>query len=478
MMHLWLRHGQALSEPVVTFITRKLTGLVLAVCVTGSAISAQTSIDLSLQEARDLARQALFAGNSALALDLARAVLSQEPDDRAAWILVAAAAPQQGDTATGRRAGARAFALSQTDEHRYEAARLTALAAAEEDRFILATYWLRRALIVAPNDAERAQTRADGSVIRRLNPWSFDLSASLVPSSNVNGGAAGGVAAAPGTPTGSLSDDAQALAGWRGALGLGAIYRLQESPTSRILIGTQYQGARIRITEAVNVPDEALATDKITFNLRHDRALGIGSIGAQLSYAVVDYRDLDNVTLQTEVQKFDVWQFDIDRRLPLGDRSDISVMAGRSWTSYDQALISDVVRTTFGAAYGYGLQNRDQINASISYADAAGGNANYTSTEWTAQISYTRADPIGPVSLSISGGASKADFPDYSIGPFTVAGGRQDTTLFYGATIGFPAVSYAGFTPVLNITGSNTDSNVTRFTRDSLSAGITIQSEF
>ena len=145
------------------------------------------------------------------------------------------------------------------------------------------------------------------------------------------------------------------------------------------------------------MPDEALATDEITVNLRHDRALGRGSIGAQLSYAMVDYRDLDNVTLATEVQKFDVWRLDIDRRLPIGDRSDISLMAGRSWTSYDQALISDVVRTTFGAAYGYGLQNRDQIHASISYADATGGNANYTSTEWTAQIRYSRADPIGPL---------------------------------------------------------------------------------
>ncbi|WP_445809692.1 hypothetical protein [Yoonia sp.] len=462
----------------MSFITRKLTGLVLALCVTGSAISAQTSVNLTLAEARALARQALFAGDSALALDLARAVLSQVPDDRASLIIVAAAAPQQGDTAAGRRAGARAFALSQTNEHRYEAARLTALAAAEEDRFTLATYWLRRALIVAPDDAERAQTRADGNVIRRLNPWSFDLSASLVPSSNVNGGAAGGVAAAPGTPTGSLSDSAQALAGWRGTLGLGATYRLQESATRRTLIGTQYQGARIRITDAANVPDEALATDEITVNLRHDRALGSGSIGAQLSYAMVDYRDLDNVTLATEVQKFDVWRLDIDRRLPIGDRSDISLMAGRSWTSYDQALISDVVRTTFGAAYGYGLQNRDQIHASISYADATGGNANYTSTEWTAQIRYSRADPIGPLSLNLSGGASKADFPDYSIGPFVVAGGRQDRTLFYGATIGFPDVSYAGFTPVLNIAGSHTDSNVTRFTRDNLSAGITIKSEF
>lgn len=454
-----------------------LKSFALAAFLLGSAASAQTTVDLSLDDARAIATRALFSGDSALALDVARAILTQVPDDRASLLVVAAAAPQQGDAAEGRRAGARAFALSSTNLERYEAARLTALAAANQERFTLATYWLRRALIVAPNDAERAQTLEDARFLQQRNPWSFDVSASLVPSSNVNGGAADAIATAPGNPTGTLSDDAQALAGWRGSLNLGATYRLQENPTSRTLIGAQYQGTRIRITDDVDVPDEALATDNFGINLRHDRVLSTGSIGAQLSYAAVDYRDLDSLTLQTEVQKFDVWRIDIDRRLPVGDAAELGFSVGRGLTSYELARIGDVTRTSIGASLTYRLLSTDQMRLSLSFSDSDGDNPNYISTDWAAQLTYAWAEPVGPVSLSVSGGISKADYPQYRL-LLPVEGGRQDTTLFYSANIGFPEVSYAGFTPVLTISGSNTDSNVSRFTRDTLSAGITIRSEF
>jgi hypothetical protein len=462
----------------MTVIMRRMIGLICAVFITGTAASAQTSVNLSMQEARAVAMQALLAGESALALDLAHAILSQLPDDRSALIIIAAAAAQQGDPAAGRRAGARAFALSGTDLERYEAARLTALAAFTEGRFNLATFWLRRALIVAPDDAERAQVLADGRLVRRRNPWSFDLAASLAPSSNVNGGASGNLAAAPGTPTGTLSDDAQALAGWRGALALGATYRLWQSPVSRTLIGARYQGVRLRITDAVAVPDAALATDEVTLHLRHDRALDSGRIGAQLSYMLVDYRDLDNVTLQTDRQRYSEWQIEIDRRVPIGADMEIGLTVGRSWTVYELAAISDVLRSSFAVSYGYALPRGDQFAASIRYGDASSSNPNYRSTDWTAQISYDWAEPIGPVTLGFSGGIAKRAYPDYAIGPFVVAGGRRDNTLFYSANIGFPDISYAGFTPVMTITGSKTDSNVTRFTSESLSTGLMITSAF
>lgn len=368
--------------------------------------------------------------------------------------------------------------MSATDIQRYEAARLTARAAASEERFTLATFWLRRALIVAPNEVERDQTRQDARLVQQRNPWSFDLSASLVPSSNVNGGASSEVASAPGTPTGSLSDDAQALAGWRGALGFGVTYRVQENATSRTRVDAQYQLSRVRITDDVEVPDEALATDNLEVNLRHDRALETGSIGAQLSYAVIDYRALDSVTLEVEAQSFDVWRFGIDRRVPVGENAEVGLSAGRTLTSYAQTNIGDVTRLTFGASLAYRLPSTDQIRATVSISDSDGDNRNYISSDWSAQLAYSWAQPIGPVSLSIAGGITKAEYPQYAIASFQVDGGRQDTTLFYTANIGFPDINYAGFTPVLSISGSNTDSNVSRFTRDTLSAGFTIRSEF
>jgi len=59
-----------------------------------------------------------------------------------------------------------------------------------------------------------------------------------------------------------------------------------------------------------------------------------------------------------------------------------------------------------------------------------------------------------------------------------VTGGRQDTMVFANADIGFPDISYAGFTPGLRIDVSRTDSNVSRFDRTTVSAGLTISSQF
>ena len=95
----------------------------------GAAANAQTTVDIPISEARNIATQALVAGDAALAMQVAQVILTQAPDDRAALIVVAAAAPQLGDAEAGRRAGARAWTVSQTDAQKYEAARLTALAA-------------------------------------------------------------------------------------------------------------------------------------------------------------------------------------------------------------------------------------------------------------------------------------------------------------------------------------------------------------
>ncbi len=172
-----------------------------------------------------------MSDDPALALQIAEAILTQIPDDRTALIVVAAAAPQVGDPDRGRTAGARAFAVSQTDAQKYEAARLTALAAANDQRYTLATFWLRRALTVAPNDQERNRTLRDARGVTRLNPWSTQLSFSLAPSSNLNGGAEDEASTAPGNPTGTLSADAQAIAGWRAVLAFQ--HQLSPAPIAR-----------------------------------------------------------------------------------------------------------------------------------------------------------------------------------------------------------------------------------------------------
>lgn len=454
----------------------KFAACAAALVVSLTAASAQTTLDLSLNEARGLASEALFAGDSALALDIARAILAQAPDDRGALLLVAAAAPQQGAAREGRLAGARAFAVSESDAQRYEAARLTALAAANEQRFTLGTFWLRRALIAAPSVEEREQTLSDARLLQQQNPWTFDVFASIAPSSNVNGGTSDDSVPEFAGLVGTLSDAALPQAGWRGRFGLNLAYRLRETAANRTVIGGQYQIDRVRITDDTDLPDDAFALDVAEVNLRHDQALQTGSITGQLSYGRITYRQLIEQETDTERKYYDSLRFGLDRRIPIGQTAEVTFSASRDITTYEEDRIGQIRRNSFGTSVATLLASGDLARIGVSYAKSDAGNINYRSEDWTLQGAYVFNEPVGPFTLGVSGGVTWSDYPEYRF--LNPVPGRQDTNVFANLNIGFPQVSYAGFTPALTITASATDSNVSRFTRNALGAGFVIQSAF
>ena len=455
----------------------KRLSVALAVWLFAQPASAQTTVDLSLDQAREVATQALLAGDAEVAIGIAEAVLASIPDDRASLLVVAGAAPRLGDAAKGRRAGARAWAVSTTDIQKYEAARLTALAAASEGRFTLSTFWLRRALTVAPNEDERAQTIKDAGIVKQRNPWATQLSFSLVPSNNINGGAEDASSTAPGNPTGTLSEDALALRGWRASFSFGAQYRLRESQRSRTTVGLQYQLARVRITDSTAIPEEAFATDYLDVSMRHDIALENGTVTFRASRGRLEYRDLDLATQTTEYDKYDISRIALDRRAPLNERTLLSLSASREWLTYQSVGIGEVQRTILTGGLTYQLDGGNQISGTLSVVNSDGDSVNFTSQDQTISGSYSWAEPLGAISLSVGGGFKWSDFPDYRL-LTPVTGGRQDRTAFASANIGFPGVEYAGFTPGLRIDASKTDSNVSRFDRTTFSAGLTINSSF
>lgn len=456
-------------------LSRKVVALCLALFASGAA--AQDSLAVPIDQAGAIAAQALLAGDAALALQIAEAVLQQRPDDRTALVVVAAAAPRVGDPARGRQAGVRAWQVAANDAQKYEAARLTALAAVNEKRFTLASFWLRRALTVVPNDAERARTLNDARSVRRINPLSTQLSFSLVPSSNVNGGAEDEDSTAPGNPTGTLSEDALALAGWRATLGFGVRYRLQEAQTSRTTLGFSFKTARVRITEDTNVPDEAFNTNSYDFSLRHDRALENGTLSFRASRGLYEYRDLDLSSQSTEYEKYDIWRLGVDRRFAVNARTVLSFSASREWLTYLAPGIGEVDRVLLSGGVTYQLAGGDRLSTTLTLVDNDGDSVNYTSQQQTLSIGYGFADPLGPVTLSLGGGLKWSDYPEYRL-LNTVTGGRQDTTIFASANIGFPNVAYAGFTPGLRFDAARTESNVSRFDQTTFSAGLTINSQF
>jgi hypothetical protein len=475
----WLECGNAwgklaLEDDVMDGMMMRVVALVA--CLMGSQLTAQ-DVDIPIADARVLAVQALRAGELPLAMEVARKLLEVDPDDRTALIIMAAASPQVGDPTAGWRAGARAWRVSDTDAQKYEAARLAALAAANAEHFTLATIWLRIALTAAPNDAARDQTVADARTIARRNPWSTSLSFSLVPSSNINGGAAGDELVVNGTANGNLSEDAVALAGWRASFGFATQYRLHENAESRTTVALRYQGNRVRITSDDDVPDEALTTNLTELTLRHIRALENGTISARLAAGTVDYRDGNKAAGMTEFGKYDVLRFGVDRQFAVSDNVGLALTAQRDWLQYLDTDIDAIERTILRSTATYARANSDSVSLTLGFTDSVGDNTNYTSQEWTLQGAYRWAEPIGPVSLSLNAGLKWSDYPEYELfGSNDV--GRQDTTVFYGVNIGFHDVEYAGFTPGVSINGSHAQSNFSRFERDTISVGFTMRSVF
>ena len=453
--------------------------IVLALAVSARA---ETTITMSILEARAIATQAALGGDPETARRIAAGLLQANPDDRAALLVLAAVEPQLGRPTQGRLAGARAFAVSTTDAEKYEAARLTALAAANEGRFTLAQWWLRRALTVAPTPADAAQTTADARGLRNLNPWSTNVELSFVPSGNVNGGADSRFNVIDGVPfVGVLSADAQALSGWSGTFSLSTRYRIAASDASQTLLSVRAYGRAVMLSSQAKdfltaSGSTATAADfssaSLDFGLRHDHALqngfyGIGfNLGKVWSGAEFDYT---------------YTRLTADRRLAISDVTALTINASLE-QRMDADDRQDQWRYNLQGSISRTLANGDQVSATLGYGAVNSNFVNETARNTTAQLGYAFGRPLGPAGfqaqVQLAAGVQLQDFADYRVAFITVPGGRQDTRVFGSVDLFFSNLSYAGFAPVVTLSIGRTSSNVSRFEHDDGSIGFAFRSTF
>ena len=345
------------------------------------------------------------------------------------------------------------------------------MAAATEKRFTLSEFWLRRALTVSPSEAETQQTMRDAAGVRRLNPWSTRVNLSVVPSNNVNGGADDDRLTAPGQPDGSLSPDAQAVGGIRATGWLRTQYRLHQTRKSRISVALQYQLSRVRVDEDgrdEGISGREFATDAAEVSLSYEGALKRGGFSSQLTFGDFDFGGDDYYNFK---------RLSLSRFLPLSDDTSLQISASREQQNYESAGIDQVDRLSLMTTVTHKLESGNRISGTIGYTQAEGKSVNFTYDDWSIRTAYSWAEPFGPVSVSVNGGLRWTDYPAYNL-IFPVDGGREDFTFTYGLDLGLPDVSYYGFSPGLSISGSIADSNISRFTRNSLSAGFTLRSTF
>ncbi|MFK7943536.1 MAG: hypothetical protein AB8B85_11570 [Paracoccaceae bacterium] len=461
--------------------TRKklATILVGGALLCGAPLAAQET-DLTFDEARAIGQQAAINGDIELALALSSSLLQADPTDSFAWLIRSSALLQAQEHAAARDAAAEAHRNAPSGPLRYEAARLAALAATNEERFTIATWWLRRALIDAPNEAETERTLQDAAIVSSRNPWQTSVQLSFQPSDNVNGGVDEEFFEINGINTfGALSRDSQPLSGWTSNLSFSTRYRLSQSEDHQTFVGLRanFRGVILSDESREELSESGRPTSNSDYSYgtlstfwSRDNALEVGDWGLEASVgARWLYGDWDETFVRVGV----------NRSIPL---SDYTLARGSLWAEVNSPLDDrdDVQKVGAVLSYTEVFPDIAVVSSTIGYTEAMSDFINARSSTWFLAVSAQPLEQIGPAQVTVQAGFQIADYPDWTFFTFgtEIEAGRQDETLFANIDLAFPDMSFAGFEPVVTLESSSTTSNVNRFERESFGIGLTFQSSF
>lgn len=439
---------------------RFLSAALACLLILSGSVTAQTTVTLDREQMHFVARQALLSGDPALARQIAAALLDANPKDRLALLILAAAEPRLGRPGQGRMAGGRAWRLAETDVQRYEAARLTALAARQGDRHLLSMVWLRRAAMVAPSTRDLAQTRADFRRVRSESPISLRLRLGVSPSSNVNNGAADPFNEIDGLPfVGVLSEDAIAQPGVIASADLSLGYRLHASPKSVTRATARLYQTAVWLTDPdTDLRGRDFAQSYLEVGVTHGRQLSQGIVDARLSVARDWYAGRPESDRLNAALGYG-WQ--------AGTATQLRVFVGAE-QAWPVSGGSDRLEWSSGLSARSELENGGTLSWGLSHSKTQSDNGNARQTSTTLSLGYALPEQVGPARLELLGSVTYEDFPDYAV-IFAVPGGRQDTSLTAAVSATFVDYSYAGFAPTATLGITTTTSNVSRFETDAVS---------
>jgi tetratricopeptide (TPR) repeat protein len=434
---------------------RRIAALAVAALCAGSAAA---QVEVAVEDARGLAVTLEAQGQREAAASVAASLLERDPNDAAAWIVIARIRRSEGDLDGALEAARRANANAATDDERYAAAVELAAGNFLQDRGLVAQFWLRRAAQVAPTEELREAAIENFQAVRAQTPWSYSIGFSVVPSSNVNNGSTAERIEIAGLPF-VLSGDARALSGLEITLTGSVRYRFEgfDDQPAQIFAGMALQrvvlsdDAKEQAPEA-DAADYAFDAFEVGFSqvvsswdedvvVRLDTLVGRNRYGGEplSNYArggvvtnwAIGERSLVTVAASLERQV----RFDQSDRSAWVTRLD----ARRIWQVNDRGDV-------FGIGGGLRRANSDSIEIEN---DAILFSADYT---WEEPV-------IGPATLGLG---LDLEYRDYPASPYTTDG-RQDTFAAVRATLGAPGWNFYGFGPTLTVEASRTESNVSLY---------------
>ena len=436
--------------------------------------AAAETVDLTLENARIIARQAYAVGEMGVANALARRLLEANPRDAQALLILAATEPALGNPTAGRLAGRKAWAAAESPLLRYEIARHTAAAALQESRPGLAQFWLRRAADVAPSANDYARTVADYRRMRAENPVSLRFDLAVMPSSNLNGGGQGGVLEIDGQiVNGFYNRSLPPLSGMRAEAQAEVNYRLATSARSQTTLGFSLSASLNTLSA------EARALNLNISGAEFNQTTAEASLSHDFLWPRRDHPVHLALTAGQNWSGGSVLgpHLRLEASTPLARNAASELrLAGsveRQWqpssavNSGSLALMAQR-RLASGDSLGGGIYLR-QVNGT-------GYNQDYRDT--SAMLTYTLGQPVGPVTISGKLTAGLRDYDVYRLGFAQLTQGRHDQRLGLSVDMTLQNLSVWGYAPVISVAGSQTQSNVNWFDSRQLGISIGFESKF
>ncbi len=453
-------------------------GLLLWLTFTGAQQGRAEPIALDAAQVRNLAIDALDAGDPGLAIQLSKAVLKSDPKDPLAYYIIARSYAKLDDPHLSRRAAGYAYRYADAGPARFEAAQLAARMAFESKQYSLSQLWLRRTAIHAPTEADEELVAKDYKVLRRVNPWSLRVRTDLRPSDNVNNGSDTSRNIIDGVPDeGTISGAGLALSGVIGSLDGVPSYRLHLDDDSMTTVSGRLYVERVSLSNSAKdtAPDASgsdFASTYAAISLSHTLELGSARSRGQASFDVTAgeswYAGERNYRFARAGAARN-WRPDPDTRFAL--RADVERRFDARYTTNDAHVLS------LGADYGKVLRRGDMLNLALAFQDADADSINGTYSTISMRASYTLGRSLGPVRLSMGLVAGYTKYDEFL---FSLNGAvpRRDKSLYGDVTLVFDRYDYAGFVPTLRLRTGRKHSNFSRFESREVSLSLGIGSKF
>lgn len=445
--------------------------LCMTVALTGAAGFAQDTSELTPDQMRIMAQDALNQNRSRLALAVAEALLQRDPDDGFALIIKSRAARNLGKNDMAVDAARKAWRLAQSDSDRYASALVMAQALSSSGRRTQAQFWLRRAAHFAPSKKAELLAARDFRYVRSRNPWTTRLSFGVTPSSNINNGSKSDTMVIGGLPF-ELNGAARALSGLEYSYAASTRYRRPVAPGVELQFGAAAEGKSYSLSDDAKRQAPDLAASDLAY------------YAGQLSMGAVVQGDRPGRPLEANLtvgRNFyggdhlsDYARADLVKTLRLDAKNRLRFSLGLEEQWRKDAAIYDSTALSGQAEWRSTRGNGDLMFLSVGLRDTRSDAGSVAHDARILAGAYYFAKPVLGAQFGLSAAFETRDYEGALFG----GSPREDEKITLGASMFLPEYSYYGFAPEIGLTMMKNRSNKSLYESEDIGLSIGFRSSF